>query len=85
MKDNKMMNITLYGISDMEKFFNTIDSCTGSVFVDFEDMICDLKGNQMLRRLMMKTPHDFRGVLKLCCSAEDVAKIFGFMQLGRAA
>lgn len=73
--------ITLFGINDVNKFFNTVDECNGPVIAAFSDKEeYDLKTNNAVRKNLQLLHDGYQGSidLKLSCS-EDVIRMIDYM------
>jgi len=75
------MNVTIYGIKDMNRFYAMIDRCEEPVFLLFDDVVYNLKDNDMLRHLLMNTPRDCKALFRIRCSSTDLDKVLSFMQM----
>ena len=50
---NRKFALTFYGVKDMNQFFELVDSCRESVYLDLPDeAACDLRNNTEIQALM---------------------------------
>ena len=73
--------ITLFGIKNMNQFFNVVDQCNGPVIAAFsENEEYDLETNKSIRKNMQLLCNGYQGslCLKLTCS-EDIIRMIDYM------
>lgn len=77
----KRFKLRLFGVSSIRAFFETIDSCRDTVYLEFDGTLCSLNEDESLRKMLLNMAVNDRldAALPISVSERDLNRMFGFM------
>ena len=77
----KRFKLRLFGVSSIRAFFETIDSCRDTVYLEFDGTLCSLNEDESLRKMLFNMAENDRldAALPISVTERDLDRMVGFM------